>query len=265
MKKVLFVNQDITPYVAETELASMGQLAPHKVQETGSEIRTFMPRWGNINERRGQLHEVIRLSGINIAIDDTDHPLIIKVASIPSTKVQVYFIDNEEFFTRKAQVAGDDGEMFEDNCERAAFFARGVIATIKKLRWTPDVIHCQGWMTSLLPLYIKKAYSEELGLDGVKIVTSLFDQPQQMKMAENAKRCIALNDITVDGILAKYNDEITSREMEKIAIDYSDGVIKASPNIDKEIINYAELAGVKILDFCNDDFAKAYVEFYETL
>lgn len=265
MKKVLFVNQDITPYVAETELSLMGRMAPQKVQEAGCEIRTFTPRWGNINERRGQLHEVIRLSGINIPIDDIDHPLIIKVASIPATKVQVYFIDNEEFFNRKAQLTDKDGNMFSDNGERAAFFAHGVIATIKKLRWVPDVIHCQGWMSALVPLYIKKAYSEELGLGGVKVVTSLFDQPQQEVMADNTKACLAYNDITTDGLLAKYDDAITSQELEKLAIDYSDGIIKASAEIDSNIMKYAEETGVKILDCQDEKFADDYVKFYENL
>ncbi len=265
MKKVLFVNQDITPYVAETELSTMGRLAPQKVQEAGCEIRTFMPRWGNINERRGQLHEVIRLSGINITIDDTDHPLIIKVASIPATKVQVYFIDNEEFFTRKAQITDDKDIMFADNGERAAFFAHGVIATIKKLRWTPDVIHCQGWMSALVPFYIKKAYNEELGLDSVKVVTSLFDQPQQEVMAPNTKNCIAFNDGEAKELLTKYNDTMSSHELEKLAIDYSDGIIRTSANINDEIMQYAEQAGVKILDCQDIDFAESYVEFYESL
>ncbi len=265
MKKVLFVNQDITPYVAETELSNMGRLAPQKVQEAGCEIRTFMPRWGNINERRGQLHEVIRLSGINITIDDTDHPLIIKVASIPNTKVQVYFIDNEEFFTRKAHVMDEKGMMFADNGERAAFFAHGVIATIKKLRWTPDVIHCQGWMAALVPFYIKKAYNEELGLDSVKVVTSLFNQPQQEAMASNTKRCIAYNDSKAQELLAKYSDAMTSKELEKIAIDFSDGVIKASEQIDDDTIKYAEKADARFLDCQDPDFAQSYVDFYNTL
>lgn len=265
MKKVLFVNQDIIPYVAETELATMGRMAAQRVQEAGCEIRCFMPRWGNINERRGQLHEVIRLSGINITIDDTDHPLIIKVASIPGTKVQVYFIDNEEFFTRKAQVADANGDMFADNAERAAFFAHGVIATIKKLRWMPDVIHCQGWMSALVPFFVKKAYNEELGLDGVKVVTSLFDQPQQMEMAENAKRCFAFNETDAVAALKKYSDAMTSEEMEKIAIDYSDGVIKASANISGALLDYAKEAGKKVLDCQDEAFAKTYIDFYESL
>ncbi len=265
MKKILFVNQDIIPYVAETELSSLGRVVPQAVQEQGAEIRIFMPRWGNINERRGQLHEVIRLSGLNISIDDTDHPLIIKVASIPTTKMQVYFIDNEEYFQRKGQVEDENGDMCPDNGERAAFFARGVIATIKKLHWTPDVIHCQGWMTALLPIYIKHVYGEELGLENVKVVTSLFDQPQQLSMNDNTKACIAVDDVTEDGLLAKYADKMSSLELEKIALDYSDGVITTSSSVDKSLLDYATASGVKIMEHPSGDFANKYIEFYDSL
>ena len=160
-KKVLFINQEITPYVPETNMSIMGRDLPQKAQEAGLEIRTFMPKWGNINERRGQLHEVIRLSGMNLIIDDTDHPLIIKVASIPQSRIQVYFIDNDDYFTKRQMTTDEAGEEYADNGERAIFFARGVLETVKKLRWTPDIIHCQGWMSAVVPFYIKKAYHEE--------------------------------------------------------------------------------------------------------
>ncbi len=264
MKRILFVNQDIVPYVEDTELSKLGKIVPQKIQEAGSEIRTFMPRWGNINERRGQLHEVIRLSGINIAIDDTDHPLIIKVASITGTKVQVYFIDNDEYFTRKGQMTDSEGTYFEDNGERAAFFARGVIETIKKLRWMPDIIHCQGQMAQLVPLYIKKAYNDEPGMENVKVVTSLFDNVQDTPFNENFKRCIQFNDITEES-LSKYNDVIDSVELAKIAIDNSDGIIKVSDNINKEILEYANNSSAKMLEHSGDEFAKDYVDFYESL
>ena len=159
-KKVLFINQEITPYVPETEMSIMGRDLPQKAQECGLEIRTFMPKWGNINERRGQLHEVIRLSGMNLIIDDTDHPLIIKVASIPQSRIQVYFIDNDDYFTKRQMTADETGKEYADNGERAIFFARGVLETVKKLRWTPDIIHCQGWMSSVVPFYIKTAYHD---------------------------------------------------------------------------------------------------------
>lgn len=264
MKKILFVNQDITPYVAETELSLKGRIVPQKVQEAGCEIRTFMPRWGNINERRGQLHEVIRLSGLNICINDTDHPLIIKVASIPSTKVQVYFIDNEEFFTRRGQVSDDEGNMFADNGERAAFFARGVIETIKKLRWTPDVIHCQGWMSALTPLYVKEAYKDEPSMANVKVVTSIINQPSQPKLDDNIKDCIAYNNITPDS-LSKYENLNDSDALQKLAIDYSDGIIVASADNTDTLAEYAKGTGKKVINITSEDFAKEYIEFYESL
>lgn len=264
MKRILFVNQDIIPYVEETELSRMGKLVPQKIQEAGAEIRTFMPRWGNINERRGQLHEVIRLSGINISIDDTDHPLIIKVASIMGTKVQVYFIDNEEFFSRKGQLIDTTGDYYKDNHERIVFFARGVVETIKKLRWTPDVIHCQGQMAQLLPLFLKKAYKNEAGMENIKVVTSLYEEQQSEPFADNFKQCMLFNELTLEE-LAKYNDVIDSAELAKIAIDYSDGIIKTSDNIQKEILDYAKESSAKFLEQPENDFTQAYIDFYESL
>ena len=156
--RVLFVTQEILPYLEETAMAKIGRFLPQGIQERGKEIRTFMPRYGNINERRNQLHEVIRLSGMNLIIDDADHPLIIKVASIQQARMQIYFIDNEDYFQRKFTIADKNGKFFEDNDERTIFFARGVLETVKKLGWGPDIVHCHGWFTSLLPVYLKKAY-----------------------------------------------------------------------------------------------------------
>lgn len=264
MKKILFVNQDITPYVAETNLSTMGRMVPQRMQQKGSEIRTFMPRWGNINERRGQLHEVIRLSGLNIPIKEIAHPLIIKVASIPATKVQVYFIDNEDFFTRRGQTADADGKEYTDNGERAVFFARGVIETFKKLRWVPDVIHCQGWMASLVPLYIKVAYKDDPIFSSVKIVTSLFEEQPQNNLESDFKECVKFNFVD-DGVLAKYNDTFDALELAKLAIDYSDGIIMASDKVDEKITEYAKASNAKILDYPGEDFVDKYTEFYPTL
>ena len=172
-KKILFINQEIAPYVPDTELSLIGRDLPHSIQERGFEIRTFMPKWGNINERRGQLHEVIRLSGMNLIIDETDHPLIIKVATIQSVKVQVYFIDNDDYFSRRQMDKDENGVDYADNGERAIFFARGVLETVKKLRWVPDIIHCQGWMSSVVPFYVKTAYRDEPSFAETKVVTSL--------------------------------------------------------------------------------------------
>ena len=173
--KVLFISQEITPYLPETEMSLIGRNLPQGIQEKGKEIRTFMPRYGCINERRNQLHEVIRLSGMNLIIDDTDHPLIIKVASIQAARMQVYFIDNEEYFFRKNVLTNDEKNYYEDNDERAIFFARGVLETVKKLRWSPDLIHCHGWFTSLVPLFIKKHFKDEPLFMNSKVVYSIYD------------------------------------------------------------------------------------------
>ena len=189
-KKILFINQEITPYVPESELSVMGKALPQTMQEKGHEIRTFMPKWGTINERRGQLHEVIRLSGMNLIIDETDHPLIIKVASIAQTRIQVYFIDNEDYFSKRQMITNEQGEDYTDNGERAIFFARGILETVKKLRWIPDIIHCQGWMGAVVPLYIKTAYHDEPSFANTKVVTSLFAKSLKSDLGDNFKKCL---------------------------------------------------------------------------
>jgi len=172
--KVLYVSQEITPYLEASEISTASRELPQGVQEKGREIRVFMPRYGCINERRHQLHEVIRLSGMNLIINDNDHPLILKVASIPAARMQVYFIDNEDFFQRKAALCDSKGKFFEDNDERSLFFIRGVIETVKKLGWAPDVIHCHGWMTALMPAYLKKIINDDPHFSDAKVVFSAY-------------------------------------------------------------------------------------------
>ena len=229
-KKVLFINTEITPYVPETPLSLLGKSVPQAIQEKGFEIRTFMPKWGIINERRGQLHEVIRLSGMNLIIDDTDHPLIIKVASIQGARLQVYFIDNDDYFTKRQMGMDADGNEYGDNGERAIFFARGVLETVKKLRWVPDVIHCQGWMSAVVPLYIKQAYQDEPSFANTKVVTSLFGPELKGSLGDNFKQCIEFKDITAES-LKGYKDDFDINELYKMAIDYSDGLVVATDDI----------------------------------
>ena len=255
-KKILFINQEITPYVPETEMSIMGKALPQAIQEKGHEIRTFMPKWGNINERRGQLHEVIRLSGMNLIINDTDHPLIIKVASIQQARVQVYFIDNDDYFAKRQMEKDEMGNDYPDNGERAIFFARGVLETVKKLRWVPDIIHCQGWMSAVVPLYIKTAYHDEPSFANTKVVTSLFTNTLH-------KKCVEFRDAKAE-LLADYNDNFDFEEMGKLAIDYSDGVVLASPNVDDMLVNYTNEKNIPLLGY-QEDFADAYEEFYNQI
>lgn len=263
-KKVLFINQEIYPYVPESELSLMGRNVSQAIQEGGHEIRTFMPKWGNINERRGQLHEVIRLSGINLIINDTDHPLIIKVASIPSTRIQVYFIDNDDYFTKRLMATDEKGEDYADNGERAVFFARGVLETVKKLRWTPDIIHCQGWMSALIPFYVKTAYHDEPSFAETKVITSLYANSLKRDFGEDFRQCVEYRDAKAN-LLAKYNKEFDYKELGKLSIDYSDGIIEAGKGVDKELLAYAKAGKAPLLDYPGEDFAAKYKDFYEKI
>ena len=195
-KKILFINQEITPYVPETEMSLMGNKLPQHVQESGCEIRTFMPKWGNINERRGQLHEVIRLSGLNLVIAGADHPLIIKVASLQSIRLQVYFIDNEDYFLRRGIFHDELGMPYSDNDERGFFFAKGVLETVKKLRWIPDIIHCNGWFTSFIPPLVRTLYGGESLFGGVKILYTLYDDTPDEPIGANPYNTVGALKIT---------------------------------------------------------------------
>ncbi len=264
MAKILFINQEITPYVPKTHIADMGRDLPFKMQEAGFEIRTFMPKWGNINERRGQLHEVIRLSGMNIIIDDTDHPLIIKVASIPQTRLQVYFIDNDDFFMKRQMAVDENGKEYSDNGERAIFFARGVLETAKKLRWVPDVIHCQGWMGAIVPLYIKEVYHNEPAFAHTKVVTSLFNQKLDSLSEANFKDCLEFKDVNAK-VLTEYKDTFDFAELEKLAIDFSDAVIEAEPGVDSFLTDYAKSKGIPFVPYSDDDETAKYKSLYDNL
>ncbi len=263
-KKILFINQEITPYVPESALSVMGRNLPQSMQEKGHEIRTFMPKWGNINERRGQLHEVIRLSGMNLIIDDTDHPLIIKVASIQASRIQVYFIDNDDYFTKRLMGKDENGNDYQDNGERAIFFARGVLETVKKLRWIPDIIHCQGWMSSVVPLYVKTAYHDEPSFENTKIITSLFEKEISGNIGDNFKKCLEFRDVTEES-LKKYNDNFDFDELSKLAIDYSDGIIEGSQGVNPSLIDYINKNGKPLLQYNEEDFADRYNLFYNTV
>lgn len=261
-KKILFINQEMTPYVPDTEMSIAGRSLPQTMQESGYEIRTFMPKWGNINERRGQLHEVIRLSGMNLIIDETDHPLLIKVASIPQVRIQVYFIDNDDYFTKRQMTEDETGKEYPDNGERAIFFARGVLETVKKLRWVPDVIHCQGWMGAVIPFYVKTAYKEEPSFANAKVVTSLFQSQLKTDLGSNFKKCVPFRDAKIN-LLKPYNEKFDFLELGKLAIDYSDGVIEAGNHVNENLLKYSESKQLPVLKYPGEDFAKAYQDFYD--
>ena len=262
--KVLFVSQEITPYLPDSAMATIGRNLPQGIQEKGKEIRTFMPRFGNINERRNQLHEVIRLSGMNLVINDTDHPLIIKVASIQSARMQVYFIDNEDYFHRKHTITDDEGNYFSDNDERAIFFARGVLETVKKLRWAPDVIHCHGWFTSFLPILVKKMYKEDPIFAKSKIVYSIYDDDFTPALNPEMRQKAVMEGITKKDVeLLKSPDFLN---ITKFACSYSDGIIIGSEKINGEVEEYVKTVKKPVLGYHDaESYIEAFNLFYDQI
>lgn len=262
-KKILFVSSELVPYLPENEVSLMSYETPRMVNSNGGQIRIFMPRFGNINERRHQLHEVIRLSGMNLVINDMDMPLIIKVASIPRERIQVYFIDNDEYFKRKATFTDEDGKLFSDNDERAIFFAKGVVETVKKLNWSPDIIHVHGWLASLLPLYLKKFYADEPLFSESKIIMSVYGQGFDGILDKDLIKKIAFDGVPEESI--KVLEEPNYNNLLKVAVDYADAVILAAEDIPADLENYISKLEKPVLPFVPlQEFEEAYVNFYNT-
>lgn len=267
MKKtrVLYVSQEITPFLPKNELSEVSRNLPQGIHEKGKEIRVFMPKYGSINERRHQLHEVIRLSGMNLVVNDTDHPLIIKVASIPTARMQVYFIDNDDYFQRKAVLHDKDGKLFSDNDERSIFFSRGVLETVKKLGWAPDVIHCHGWMTAMLPMYVKKFFADDPHFSDSKVVYSAYNRGFEGSLSEQLPEKLKF-----DGFKSKDVTEIESKadfvNLNKLAFRYADGIIEGSENLPEELT--AEIQGSEkaVLSYCDPaNCVKSYSDFYDEI
>lgn len=268
VKRVLFVNSEIYPYLPESEISRIGRYLPQGIQERKREIRSFMPRFGCINERKNQLHEVIRLSGMNIIINDVDRPLVIKVASISAARMQVYFIDNEDYFHRKQVYRDEHGNFFADNGERAIFFARGVLETVKKLRWAPDIIHCQGWISHILPLYLKKAYKDDPIFSGSKVVLSLYNDIGDGVFSKDFKERILFGSIGEEDV--EFLSAADGTSLAKLAISHSDGLIMGSGDVPAEIKTAAMESGLPVLEYDentmqDNDYIEKYNNFYDQI
>ena len=260
--RVLFISSEIHPYLDLTEQSEVARNLPQGIQERGKEIRTFMPRFGNINERRNQLHEVIRLSGMNLIIDDSDHPLIIKVASIQAARMQVYFIDNEEYFQRKCTIRDTDESFFADNDDRTIFFGRGVLETVKKLGWSPDIIHCHGWMTALIPLLIKTSYKDDPMFHNSKVVYSLYNDSFTESFNKDFGKKILMDGLSSDDV--KGLEDPNYVNLTKLAIHYSDAVMKSSTTLHDEIESTFKSLSKPTLDYKSpEEYIEAYDNFYD--
>ena len=270
LNRILFISQEISPYLAEeSPIRLLNRQLPEYFQGHGCETRTFMPKFGEINERRNQLHEVIRLSGMNLIIEESDHPLLIKVASIQSARIQIYFIDNDDLFHRRKGWKDEAGEEYVDNDDRVIFFARGTIETVKKLRWTPDVILCSGWMSALAPLYLKRAYSNEPFFAHAKVVLMLDDQEYARPFPTRFTDKLRIDGIANTDVRAIAGFPVGYEELMRMAIDYSDAIVYATPQVNQRLVNYAETKGKPILPYeAQEDLVevcKRQMDFYKSL
>jgi len=260
--KVLFVSSEMSPFLEESPVSTFARMIPQAIQEKDNEIRVLVPRFGVINERRNRLHEVVRLSGMNIAINETDNPLIIKVASIPGTKMQVYFLDNEDFFHRKGIYRDKvENKFFKDNDERTIFFCKGALETVKKLGWAPDIIHCQGWMTSLIPLYIKTLYKDEPVFKNAKVVYSVFNDDFKESLGDNFAQKASLNELEDTELKAFESANWSS--LNRGGILHSDAVVNCCNGSGMNAETVGHLSEKMVLEHSDDSTADKYLDFYD--
>jgi starch synthase len=253
-KRILYVSSEVVPYLAENEVSLQSYEMPKMINDLGGQIRIFMPRYGNINERRHQLHEVIRLSGMNLVVNDMDMPLIIKVASIPKERIQVYFIDNDEYFKRKATFSDEEGVLYPDNDERAIFFAKGVVETVKKLNWVPDIIHVHGWMAALLPVYLKHYYKDEGIFAETKIISSVYDQGFDGELDANLLDKILFDSIDKEAIALI--EKPSYENLMKLSVMHSDAVVIGSEKLSSNLTKYIESSNKPFLPFAPKETIK---------
>jgi starch synthase len=265
-KNILFVSQEIAPYLPANDISTLGRELPLKAQSIGLDVRAFMPKYGTVNERRNQLHEVIRLSGMNINIDDNDHPLLLKVASMQPSRIQVYFIDNDDYFQKSEEDEDAVGSNRKDNDERAIFFARGTMETVKKLNWETSIVHCSGWITALTPLYLRKMLTDDTSLNKAKIIYSIIPGEVTGGIDERI-----MEKLRADGLkpkeVKKFADVKPDTDMlHRLALEYADAVIFAKPDVSESIKEYVENRKMPVLSYeQTSEGIEAYSEFYKSL
>jgi starch synthase len=262
-KKVLIVTQEMAPFTDPSEIADFTRKLPLYVQEKGMELRVLMPKFGTINERRHRLHEVVRLSGMNIIVDDDDYPLIIKVASMPDARIQVYFLDNDDFFRRKSVFQDEHGTNHEDNLDRMVFFCKGVLETVRKFGWAPDIVHCHGWMTSLIPAYLKTAYKTEPLFQHAKVVYSLYHDDLEGTMSSNFFEKAAINNLSAKDLAPYQNDNQIALHCGAAA--FADGVVFGSETVSNFIHEAIGKIGKPSMEYHSDSSMVGIVDFYNNL
>lgn len=263
-KRVLFVTQEMKPYTTLSEMSELVRKLPQFAQEKDYEIRVLMPRFGTINERRHRLHEVVRLSGMNIIVDDEDYPLIIKVASLPGARMQVYFLDNEEFFKRKFVYEDEEGKPFEDNPDRMVFFCKGVMETVKKFGWAPDIIHCHGPMTSLIPLFQKKVYHNDPIFEDAKVIYSVYNNDLESTFDKRFLDIATINDLEEEDVAAFADGD--NIKLNAGGITYADAIILGSSELPSDVMDKVNASDLQIQEFMDvEEQLQTTIDFYSSL
>ena len=263
--KLLFVGEKIIPFLPESPMSLYGKNTLKYISENGMEVRALLPKFGNINERRNQLHEVIRLSGLNIIVDDIDHPLLIKVASLPGTRIQVYFIDNDDLFKKRPLFNDTEGKEFEDNYERAVFYARSTMETCKLLHWNPSIIQCQGWFSTLVPFFLKKAYQDDPNFAQSKVILTLYNESLENPLPKNFAKMLCFKDITTDSIKESGMSLNTFEDYIKFSVLFADGIICGDKDINPNILSLAKEKNIPILEYQAEEFEAKTLDFYKSL
>lgn len=266
IKKVLFVSQEVAPYLPENPMSVVCRMLPQTLQEKGIESRTFMPKYGMINERRNQLHEVIRLTGMNVIINDSDHPVVIKVATLLPSRMQVYFIYNEDYFAHSITHELESQTSPDDNAERIIFYTRAVIESVRKTRWNPNVIHCSGWIGALAPLYMRKLYNDDPAFGDAKIVLGLCGETLPQPLDENFADLLMQDGFTAEDLKHLQGKNATETDLMKVAIDHCDAIMQCAAEINPEVMEYAQASGKPLMSYPGDEqlFAGCR-EFYNSL
>src|SRR6478672_175087 len=264
-KRILFIANEMSPYLEMTEFAEIVNRLAVKSNESGMEVRCIMPRFGVINERRHRLHEVVRLSGINVSIDGDDYPLVIKVASLPNARLQIYFLDNEDYFKRKSLFHDESEAWFEDNALRTVLFCKGALETVKKFGWPPDIIHCSGWMTGLIPMYIKTAYKKEPVFSHSKIIFTIGQNTYKEKLGSDFLKLATINTNIKEKDLELCKDG-SNAAMFRGGATYADAITFGAAKVDKKLSEeFAKVKGKKILKYDEESDLTDYLQLYADL
>ncbi len=264
-KRILFIANEMSPYLELTEFSEIVNKLAIKANDTGYEVRCIMPKFGTINERRHRLHEVVRLSGINISIDNDDYPLQIKVASLPNARLQVYFLDNEDMFKRKFVFNDENEKWYDDNGIRSIFFCKGALEMVKKFGWPPDIIHCSGWMSGLIPLFLKTAYKKEPVFSNSKVLFTVGQNTFKEKLGAAFLKNSMINSLIKEKDQEPYKDN-NNLAMLGGGASYADAISFGDDKVDKKLLeSFSKVKGKKIISYQADSDLTEYLQLYSDL